>query len=73
MSKKMQTQEAHHEELVKGLYEQMKTVLEVITTLESQSSSFLCSHTHSFTPNGSTCYTQVGCLRSFFSLIHSIP
>ena len=28
MSKKMQTQEAHHEELVKGLYEQMKTVLE---------------------------------------------
>ena len=28
MSKKMQTQEAHHEELVKGLYEQMKTILE---------------------------------------------
>ncbi len=28
MSKKMQTQEAHHEELLKGLYEQMKTVLE---------------------------------------------
>ncbi len=28
MSKKMQTQEAHHEELVKGLYEQMKTVLD---------------------------------------------
>ena len=28
MSKKMQTQDAHHEELVKGLYEQMKTVLE---------------------------------------------
>lgn len=28
MSKKMQTQEAHHEELVNGLYEQMKTVLE---------------------------------------------
>jgi hypothetical protein len=28
MSKKMQTQEEHHEELVKGLYEQMKTVLE---------------------------------------------
>jgi hypothetical protein len=28
MSKKMQTQEAHHEELVKGLYDQMKTVLE---------------------------------------------
>jgi PAS domain-containing protein len=28
MSKKMQTQEEHHEELVKGLCEQMKTVLE---------------------------------------------
>ena len=28
MSKKMQTQDAHHEELVNGLYEQMKTVLE---------------------------------------------
>ena len=28
ISKKMQTQEAHHEELVKGLYEQMKTVME---------------------------------------------
>ncbi len=28
MSKKMQTQEAHHEELVKGLYEQMKPVLD---------------------------------------------
>lgn len=28
MSKKTQTQEAHHEELVKGLYEQMKTVLD---------------------------------------------
>jgi hypothetical protein len=28
ISKKMQTQDAHHEELVKGLYEQMKTVLE---------------------------------------------
>ena len=28
MSKKMQTQDAHHEELLKGLYEQMKTVLE---------------------------------------------
>jgi hypothetical protein len=28
MSKKMQTQDAHHEELVKGLYEQMKAVLE---------------------------------------------
>ena len=28
MSEKMQTQEAHHEELVKGLYEQMKTVLD---------------------------------------------
>jgi len=28
MSKKMQTQDVHHEELVKGLYEQMKTVLE---------------------------------------------
>ena len=28
MSKKMQTQDAHHEELVKGLYEHMKTVLE---------------------------------------------
>lgn len=29
MSKKLQTQEAHHEELVKGLCEQMKTVLDV--------------------------------------------
>lgn len=28
MSKKMQTQEVHHEELLKGLYDQMKTVLE---------------------------------------------
>lgn len=28
MSKKMQTSEAHHEELVKGLYEQMKPVLD---------------------------------------------
>jgi hypothetical protein len=28
MSKKMQNQEAHHEELVKGLYEQMKPVLD---------------------------------------------
>lgn len=28
MSKKMQTQDVHHEELVNGLYEQMKTVLE---------------------------------------------
>ena len=28
MSKKMQTQDAHHEELVKGLSEQMKAVLE---------------------------------------------
>jgi hypothetical protein len=28
LSKKMQTQDAHHEELVKGLYDQMKTVLE---------------------------------------------
>ena len=28
MSKKMQTQDAHHEELVKGLYDQMQTVLE---------------------------------------------
>jgi len=28
MSKKMQTQDAHHEELVKGLYEQMKIVIE---------------------------------------------
>ncbi len=28
MSKKMQTQDEHHEELVRGLYDQMKTVLE---------------------------------------------
>jgi len=28
MSKKMQTQDSHHEELVKGLYDQMKIVLE---------------------------------------------
>ncbi len=28
MTKKMQTSEAHHEELVKGLYEQMKTVVD---------------------------------------------
>jgi len=28
MSKKLQTSEAHHEELVKGLYEQMKPVLD---------------------------------------------
>ena len=28
VSKKMQNQEAHHEELVKGLYEQMKPVLD---------------------------------------------
>ena len=28
MSKNLQTPEAHHEELVKGLYDQMKTVLE---------------------------------------------
>jgi hypothetical protein len=28
MSKKMQTQEAHHEELVKGLYDQMKPILD---------------------------------------------
>ncbi|HKZ88075.1 MAG TPA: hypothetical protein VJ066_02815 [Candidatus Bathyarchaeia archaeon] len=28
MSKKMQTPEAHHEELVKGLYEQMKPILD---------------------------------------------
>lgn len=28
MSKKMQTSEEHHEELVKGLYEQMKPVLD---------------------------------------------
>ena len=28
MSKKMQTPEAHHEELVKGLYDQMKPILD---------------------------------------------
>jgi hypothetical protein len=28
MSKKLQTSEAHHEELVKGLYEQMKPILD---------------------------------------------
>ena len=28
MSKKLQTSEAHHEELVKGLYQQMKPILE---------------------------------------------
>jgi len=28
MSKKMQTAEAHHEEVVKGLYEQMKPVFD---------------------------------------------
>lgn len=29
MSKKLQTPDAHHEELVKGLYEQMKPILDV--------------------------------------------